>query len=114
MTNPALLAAAVAANAAQAARLQHLDAFRLADATAPQRARPLGEVGVTADAALAHLRATGVVREGAPGTFYLDEAALIAQRPAGLSRRGQFVIVWLAAALGLGLVLLAFLLARRR
>ena len=77
-------AVVAAAAAAHAKRIQNVvDAFRLADATAPERARSLADVSVVPDAALEELTRAAVLLPGKrAGTWYLSEAAYIARREA--------------------------------
>src|SRR5256885_17229700 len=50
-----------------------VEAFTLAAATSPERALPVETLGVDYDAlALRRLQQRAVIREGAPGRFYLD------------------------------------------
>jgi hypothetical protein len=77
-------------------------AFRLAQATAPERARPLESLGAHRGIATDRLRRRGVLREAQPGTYYLDESAWEALR--GLRRRVAAVVLILV----LGLILLGF------
>ena len=70
--------------AAHAQRLQAVtDAFRLAGATAPERAQSLATLGVAHEAEVAELASAGVLLRG-PGrdTWYLSEAAVVARRDA--------------------------------
>ena len=68
------------ASRAAHAQQRHLDAFRQAGATAPERAQPLAALGVAADSAFERLTAAGLVRDAGGGRFYLDEVAVIARR----------------------------------
>lgn len=82
MTSGAVVVAAAAA--ARRRRLQRvLDSFRIADATAPDRARTLASLGMTDSAELTHLIDSGVVVAGrAQGTWFLNEGAYVAHRDA--------------------------------
>lgn len=82
MTSGAVVVAAAAA--ARRRRLQGvLDSFRIADATAPERARTLTSLGITDSAELTHLIESGVVNPGpAKGSWYLNEGAYVAHRDA--------------------------------
>src|SRR5687768_10280140 len=84
------------------------DVFRLADATAPARARTLAQLGLERREAFARLEAAGVLRAERRG-WYLDEAALIARRPADSSRIVRIVVIVALVNLlaGLALVLAA-------
>ena len=97
------MAAAVAALAAQEheRRVQEVtDAFRLAGATAPARARSLAELRVDhADAAESLVAARLLQPGSAPDTWYLDEAAVIAQREARARRAKHRPL-----AIGIGVV----------
>ena len=107
---PAMLAASAAAAAAQAER-RHLDALRTAGATAPERARPLEQLGLARDDAFGRLAARGILRE-AGGGVYLDEAAFIAHRdqPPPAPRLKYVVVIVLVALVAI----LAGMLARGR
>ncbi len=82
MTSGAVVVAAAAA--ARRRRLQRvLDSFRIADATAPERARTLPSLGIADSAELTHLVESGVVNAGrAQGSWYLNEGAYVAHRDA--------------------------------
>jgi hypothetical protein len=118
MNHGAMIAIHAAAAAAKA-RSDVLDAFRLHGATAPDRARPLHDLGLALDdRALREFFASGVLRgvdargravmagemSGAGDRFYLDEAAFIAQRDGsvGTIRSRQLLLI----AFGVGLLLL--------
>lgn len=108
---PAILAASAAAAAARAER-RHLDALRVAGATAPNRAVQLEPLGLVRDEAFKRLTARGVLREAARGGIYLDEAAVIAhrdRRPA--PSRGLLAV--LVVLLAVGAVLLGVLIRER-
>lgn len=50
-----------------------VEAFTVAAATSPERALPIETLGIEYDAlALRRLQQHAVIREGAPGRFYLD------------------------------------------
>ena len=129
MTHAAMLAVHAAAAAARE-RTRVLDAFRINDATAPERARPLAELGLAADdRAMADLVQSGVIRGvdargrptvlgdqfARPSAFYLDEGSAIVDRNRGFGnpRRRKLVlaitigVAVLAAVLALILVLMA-------
>lgn len=100
--------------AAHAQRLQEVtDAFRLADATAPARARALAELQVAHVAEAEELARAGVlVRGPARDSWYLSEAAVVARRHAS-ARSSSKVIVLLCVVAGLVAVGLGVLLAMR-
>ncbi|MDF1505632.1 hypothetical protein [Roseisolibacter sp. H3M3-2] len=110
MTNAGAMVAIMAA--ARARRVQEvMDAFRLAGATAPERARTLTALGVVHDAELATLAEEGVVVQGPqPGTWYLSEPAVVARRDRRPTRA-----VWLVVAVlfALTAVLVGVLVATR-
>ena len=113
MTGPLMMAAAASARRAQAERAI-MDAFRLADATHTDRARPLEQIGVTPTDTFDQLRGAGLIREDEPRRFYLDEAAVVARRAAasGSSRKTRVRILIVVLALNALLGLLIILLAR--
>lgn len=123
MNHGAMIAIHAAAAAAKA-RSDVLDAFRLHGATAPDRARPLYDLGLALDdAALREFFSSGVLRgvdargravmagemSGAGDRFYLDEAAFIAQRDG--SSRALKSQKLLAIALGVGVLLVGLLVS---
>jgi len=66
--------AIVAILAAQAQAERHaFEAFRTADATAPEKARALTDLDLPESMALRALTNRGIVREAEPGEFWLDE-----------------------------------------
>lgn len=66
--------AIVAILAAQAQAERHaFEAFRTADATAPERAKTLRDLALPESMALRALTNRGIVREADPGLFWLDE-----------------------------------------
>jgi hypothetical protein len=75
-------AAAAAVIAAKRRRIQEtVDAFRLGDATAPDRARRLEDLGVMHDGETQDLIVEGVIVPGSrEGTYYLSEAGYIYRR----------------------------------
>ena len=74
--------AAGAIIAAKQRRIQEaVDAFRLGDATAPDRARRLEELGLTPSDETRDLLVEGVLRPGqTEGTYYLSEPGYIYRR----------------------------------
>ena len=100
MSGGAVIAAAAAA---RQRRIQHVcDAFRVAGATAPERARPLGELGLAEGGELAELERAGVVRrERGRNAWYLDEATWIARRDAHSSRTAKIALVIVIATIAL-------------
>jgi hypothetical protein len=85
-------AAVAAIAAARQRRIQEaVDAFRLGDATSPERGRTLGELGLEQTREIEDLFVEGVLVPGQrQGTFYLSEAAYIDRRN---DRRGLKVVL---------------------
>jgi hypothetical protein len=99
--NAGAMVAVLAAAAAQKARQEAVDAFRLAGATSSDRARSLADLGLADNSAVqGALRSSGIVRgvgargqvlsaeeaEANAAAWYLDEAAILAERTAAASR----------------------------
>lgn len=101
MTGGAFVAIAAAAHAK---RVQDVvDAFRLADATAPARARSLADLAVVRDGVVDELSRANVLVPGAQaGTWYLSETAVVARRDAQ-SHTGRNVV--LGVLVGIAVVL---------
>jgi len=98
---------AIAASQAAAAQRRVLDAFRLAGATAPDRARTPEELGIQPDATFGRLLKMGLLQERPRGTFYLDEAAVIAHRDRRPNRAPLVVaLVVLVAIMLVGIALM--------
>jgi hypothetical protein len=89
--------------AAHAQRVQAvMDAFRLAGATDPDRARTLAALAVRHAAEAEELARGGVLLPG-PGrdTWYLSEAAVVARRgPDARPARSVVIVIMLLVALG--------------
>ena len=86
--------------ARQAARREVIDALARAGACSPSTAQPLHRVGELDERALRACLDEGLVREGAPGTFYLYPWST----PAAVPRRTHVgrviaivVVTWIAA-----------------
>lgn len=75
-----------------------VDLFRDVGATSPGAARSLNEIGVEQAWPLARLRRRAIIREAAPGRYYLDEEVWTAMR--GIRRRMAAVILALIAVVG--------------
>ena len=75
-----------------------VDLFRDAGATTPETARTLDEVGVDQAWPLSRLRRRAVVREAAPGRYYLDEEVWTAMR--GMRQRIVLTLVGMALLVG--------------
>jgi hypothetical protein len=122
--NAGAIVAVIAAAAAQKARQDAEDAFRLAGATSPERARSLAELGLTANpAVLGTLRSAGIIRgvggrgqvlslgsETDAAAWYLDEAAILAERSmtSAVGKRKTYGV--LAVAIAVLLLLIGFML----
>ena len=80
-----------------------IDDFRAAGATSPDRAQSYQAMGLGESLAIRRLHNRAVIREAAPGTYYLDEEVWSAV----LRTRRRLVITMLSvfALLGLGLLL---------
>jgi hypothetical protein len=82
-----------------------VEVFRSAGALDAASAKPLGALGLEESRHFGRLERNGVILKGAPGTWYLDQAAWTER---GLKRRRIAVMLLtvslLALALGLGLL----------
>ena len=98
----------IAAAAAARRRRQNevLDCFRIAGATAPERAKPVDQLGLRETREMTALMERQILRPGLrTGTWYLDEAAYAAHRD---ERRPVRVMAIVAVLLVLaGILLLA-------
>jgi hypothetical protein len=95
-TNGAIVA--ILAAQAQAER-RAFEAFRVAGATAPERAQTLQAMGITESMALRALTNRGIVSEAEPGHFWLDERKLAARSRAGKPALLAVIFVLLVIAL---------------
>ncbi|MBA3646052.1 MAG: hypothetical protein H0W63_07705 [Gemmatimonadaceae bacterium] len=75
-----------------------VDLFRGIGAISPATARSFDEVGVEQAWPLSRLRRRAIIREGAPGRYYLDEEVWTAMR--GMRRRTAFVVLGFVALIG--------------
>ena len=96
MSGGAVVAAAAAARRRRMQRV--LDAFRIADATAPERARSLESLGLSEAREVAELIESGIVARGGRDLWYLNEGAYIAHRDARRVRVSRVMVVVLACA----------------
>jgi hypothetical protein len=102
--------AIVAILAAQAQAERHaFEAFRTADATAPDRAKTLKNLDLPESMALRALTNRGIVREAEPGLFWLDE-----RKAAERSRASKPVLIAVIVLLVLLGVALAVLMNVRQ
>jgi hypothetical protein len=127
--NGALIAAHAANAAAAKSREKVLDAFRMQGATAPERARPLAELGLPNDEkAFGTFVAAGVIRgvdsRGRPTVigdavnrtvaYYLDEPAFVAQRDQKTGgRQRRVILIVLLVFLAINILMLGVVLALR-
>ena len=104
--------AVVAIVAARQRRIQEIiDAFRLADATAADRAKGLETIGLMHSSELQNLIVEGVLMQGAhEGTYYLSEASVIYRRD---DRRGiKAVAIVMIVILVIGVLLIPIMATR--
>ena len=104
MAGGAVVAAAASARRQRLNRV--LDGFRVAAATAPERARSLADLGISPSAEVDELMRAGVINAGSQrSTWYLNEAAYIAFRDVrprmALRVTLAIVLALLAALVGL-------------
>ncbi len=130
--NAGAMVAIHAAVAAAQAKTRALDAFRVHDATAPDRARTLAEIGLAEQGnAVAELIEAGVIRGvdsrgrltvfgdsvDRVAAYYLDEVAYIAHRDGKgrkTSRKEAGLIVLILLLAGVAVAALGLLLAANR
>ncbi len=74
------MGAAVVAAAMRRREQEVIDDFRDAGATSPDRAQSYTAIGLGDSLALRRLRNRAVIREAAPGVYYLDEEVWAAVR----------------------------------
>lgn len=111
MGGGAVIAAAAAARAKRLQRI--LDAFRLAGATAPDRAHSMDALSVERDSHVEELVRYGVLVAGPRSdTWYLDEAGYIAHRSAR-QRTSRMAVLTAVAALIVLLGIIAIVLQQR-
>ena len=113
MGTGAVIAAAAAAKRRRTNAI--LDAFRLADATAPERAVSTESLGLSGSRELDDLVTSGVVVTGPrAGTWYLSEAAFVEQRDQRPARAMRVLSIVLVALTILGAALLISLVEQQR
>src|SRR5438045_6899223 len=95
------MGAAVVAAAMRRREQEVIDDFRDAGATSPDRAQSYTAIGLGDSLALKRLRNRAVIREAAPGVYYLDEEVWAAVRRT--RRRLVTVFISILAILLLGL-----------
>jgi hypothetical protein len=79
-----------------------LERLRRADATSPGAARPVDELRPLEAAQLERLLEAGVIREAAPGTYFLDQVVY-----ATYLRRRQLTLLTVAVVVAAALAVLA-------
>ncbi|MEO7712254.1 MAG: hypothetical protein ABIV10_04990 [Gemmatimonadaceae bacterium] len=106
----------VAAAAAKRRRTNAiLDAFRLAGATAPERATSTADLGLSGSRDLDDLMTRGVIVAGSRGgTWYLSEAAFVEYRDARPARAMRVLSLVLLALTILGAALLIGIMEQQR
>lgn len=79
--------------------------FQSAGAVSSETAKPLGALGLEESRHFSTLERAGIIRKGAPGTWYLDQTAW-SERMLTRRRIGVMLLVMslLALAFGLGLL----------
>ena len=77
--------------------------FQQARATSSATAQTLGALHIDDGMILRRLRERAVIREAAPGTFYLDEPSWLALR--GIRRRMATVMLLVVVVLGIAAVI---------
>jgi hypothetical protein len=97
------MGAAVIAAAMRRREQEVIDDFLAAGATSPEKAQSYTAIGTGESLALRRLRNRAVIREAAPGTFYLDEEVWAAVRRARLRILTVFISVLAILLLGIAL-----------
>ena len=97
------MGAAVAAAAMRRREQEVIDDFRAAGATSPDRAQSYAAIGLGDTLALRRLRNRAVIREAAPGVYYLDEEVWAAVKRTRV--RLLSVVVLITGILLLGILL---------
>ncbi len=97
------MGAAVVAAAMRRREQEVIDDFRAAGATSPDRAQSYTAIGLGETLAVRRLRNRAVIREAAPGVYYLDEEVWAAVRRMRLRLLTVFIAI-------LGVLLLGILL----
>ena len=95
------MGAAVVAAAMRRREQEVIDDFRAAGATSPERAQSYTAIGLGDTLALRRLRNRAVIREGAPGAYYLDEEVWAAVRRTRLRMATVFVAILAVFLIGI-------------
>jgi hypothetical protein len=96
------MGAAVIAAAIRRREQEVIEDFRVAGATAPEKAQSYTAIGLGESLALRRLRNRAVIREATPGLYYLDEEVWSAVRRT--RRRVASVVILIIAILLLGIL----------
>ena len=97
------MGAAVAAAAMRRREQEVIDDFRAAGATSPDRAQSYAAIGLGDTLALRRLRNRAVIREAAPGVYYLDEEVWAAVRRTRLRLLTVLIVMLGILLLGISL-----------
>jgi len=97
------MGAAVAAAAMRRREQEVIDDFRAAGATSPDRAQSYAAIGLGDTLALRRLRNRAVIREAAPGVYYLDEEVWAAVRRTRLRLLTVLIVILGILLLGISL-----------
>jgi|SRR5207248_7858443 len=97
------MGAAVAAAVMRRREQEVIDDFRAAGATSPDRAQSYTAIGLGDTLALRRLRNRAVIREAAPGVYYLDEEVWAAVRRTRLRLLTVLIVMLGILLLGISL-----------
>ncbi len=97
------MGAAVIAAAMRRREQEVIDDFLAAGATSPEKAQSYTAIGIGESLALRRLRNRAVIREAAPGVFYLDEEVWAAVRRTRLRMVTVFISILVILLLGIAL-----------
>src|SRR3954453_5008365 len=95
------MGAAVIAAAMRRREQEVIDDFRAAGATAPDKAQSYTAIGLGESLALRRLRNRAVIREAAPGVYYLDEEVWSAVRRTRRRVASVFILILATMLLGI-------------
>src|SRR6266566_2107785 len=97
------MGAAVVVAAIRMREQEVIDDFRAAGATSPDRAQPYAATGPGHSMAVRRLRNRAVIREAAPGAYYLDEEVWAAVRRTRVRLLTVFISILALLLLGVSL-----------
>src|SRR6266571_7648495 len=97
------MGAAVVAAAMRRREQEVIDDFRAAGATSPDRAQSYTAIGFGETLAVRRLRNRAVIREAAPGVYYLDEEVWAAVRRTRVRLLTVFISILALLLLGVSL-----------